>query len=149
LLFLDCGFLDTPPEELAVHLIVMFLNDMNREKPKKLVLVAGASLAFVVALLWAVSFSLRVSSGEYAFTKTFEKITPGFDEEKVLALLGKPDEKGNEFRLGQYDGFEKAYQRASKSNTKNYWFWYRGQDIVYAVGFDDQRKVVVAEHGGT
>jgi hypothetical protein len=127
----------------------MFPSEMNWTKAKKYLLVAGVSIAIIVIFLWAVVFSSRVSSGEYAFTKTFEKITPGSSEAQVVALLGHPDEKGLNFRLGQYDGFEKAYQRASESNANNYWFWFRGVDIVYTVGFDEQGKVVVAEHGGT
>lgn len=121
---------------------------MNLTKAKKLLIVSGSVVALVV-LLSALSFSFRVLSGEYAFTKTFEEVVPGLDEEKVLALLGNPDEKGTEFRLGQYKGFEEKYQRASASNAKYYWFWFRGLDIVYAVGFDEQHKVVVAESGGT
>ena len=122
---------------------------MGRIKAKKFLLVAGASSAIVVGLLWAVVFSFRVASGEYAFTKNFEKVAMGFDEAQVVALLGNPDEKGKEFRLGQYDGFEDAYKRASNSNAQIYWFWFQDLDIVYAVGFNEHGKVVVAEYGGT
>jgi len=127
----------------------MFLGDMGQAKKKKLILVVGVSAAIVIGFLWAIVFSLRVWSGEYAFTKNFERVALGFDEAQVVALLGNPNEKGVQFRLGQRKGFEKAYQRASESNAKTYWFWYRGTDVVYTVGFDEQREVVVAEYGGT
>jgi hypothetical protein len=106
------------------------------------------SAAIIIGFLWAIAFSLRVSSGEYALTKNFKRVTLGSDEAQVISLLGNPTRK-DEFHLGQRKGFEKAYQRASESNAKTYLFWYRGTDVVYTVGFDEQRKVVVAEYGGT
>lgn len=118
-------------------------------KIKKVLLFFGVSIGVFVGLLFVVAFSFRILSGEFFFTKNFEKVRLGFDESQVLALLGNPDEKGTEFRLGQYKDFEEAYERASKSRAKNYWFWFQDIDIVYTVGFDEHGKVVVAEYGGT
>jgi hypothetical protein len=83
------------------------------------------------------------------FTDKFEKIHLGESKTKVIALLGEPHEQSLEFRLGQEKGFEEAYKRARKSNASYYLFWFRGTDVVFAVGFNDKDEVVTAESGGT
>ena len=117
---------------------------MNPARKKKATVALGV-LVFVVASF----FSVRFLVGEFSFTTTFEKVSPGLDEAQVLTLLGSPDDRGKEFRLGQFEGYEKEYQRASESSAKTYWFWFRGIDVVYTVGFDESGKVVIAEYGGT
>lgn len=79
----------------------------------------------------------------------YKKIAIEMTKAEVIDLMGQPVEQSNEFYLGQYNGFEKEYERAKRSNSKYYFFWRNGIDIIYAVGFDSEDKVVLKEAGGT
>ena len=113
-----------------------------------IVAVLAISLVFI-ALVWIISTVDYYESGHAEFAGKFEKVRIGEPRSSVVALLGEPSDKDSEFRLGQKQGFEPAYQRAEKSNSSYYLFWYRGMDVVYTVGFDAQDKVTIIESGGT
>ena len=82
-----------------------------------------------------------------AFEKKFSLVGLGDPKTKVLALLSEPDAKETTFRIGQEQGFEEAYARASGSTY--YLVWTRGIDVVFSVGSDSQGTVRAKEYGGT
>ena len=102
----------------------------------------------VVAFFWAVDYAANGPDG-IAFRHKFRSVTVGMDENAVLTLLGEPDDRSNEFYLGQYPGFEAAYRRAAESDSSCYLIYNRGIDLVYAVGVDEQGSVTLKEVGGT
>ena len=83
------------------------------------------------------------------FNDKFKLIQIGDPEEKVLLVLGNPDAKESEFRLGQKLGFEDAYARAEASDSVYYLLWFKGIDVVFSVGINDKGQVCVKESGGT
>ena len=83
------------------------------------------------------------------FDAQFEQIRLGDTQDRVLLLLGLPDAKEADFRLGQREGFEDAYTRAAESRSTQYLVWVKGIDIVYSVGIDDSGVVRAKESGGT
>ena len=83
------------------------------------------------------------------FGEKFERIQIGDQEAKAISILGNHDAKEQKFRLGQKVGFEDAYARAEASNSEHYLFWFRGVDVVFAVGINSKGEVCVKESGGT
>jgi hypothetical protein len=86
---------------------------------------------------------------DYSLKKNFESIRIGASEEQVIAKLGIPDKQDTKFHLGQYEGFEEKYTRATKSGSKYYLFLYGEIDMIYVVGFNDKNQVLLKLHGGT
>ena len=70
-------------------------------------------------------------------------------ESMVISLLGTPNNRSSEFYLGQREGFEEAYERVAESGATHYLMWHRGTDVVYAIGFNEEGNVAIAEVGGT
>jgi len=106
--------------------------------------------AVVVVCVAAGFVGLRVVMGYgVTFHGSFKKIQPGMSETQVVAALGTPDERSAEFRLGQREGFEKEYALAAESGSSYYLFWFRGIDVVYAVGFDAAGRATIKAVGGT
>ena len=83
------------------------------------------------------------------FVEKFKKIQHGDPESKVITILGKPETKESEFRLGQKEGFEESYERAKSSDSQYYLLWHRGIDVVFTIGINNKGLVSVKEHGGT
>jgi len=83
------------------------------------------------------------------FDKKFGLVEIGDPETKVLSVLGQPDAKENEFRIGQKEGFETAYARAEASDSAYYLLWYKGIDVVFTVGINSKGQVSAKESGGT
>ena len=105
--------------------------------------------ALIVGCPYIVALYIDIDSGNYSFREKFNKIENGLLKKDVIQQLGHPDKQSNEFQLGQFQGFEDEYERAEKSNSKYYLFWYRGIDITYAIGFNDKDAVVIMSSGGT
>lgn len=108
----------------------------------------------IVSLLFSVQKLLDYLSLKYLFfdrhlNRAFRSIKVGMSREEVIKRMGKPSREELEFRLGQYDGNEKEYERAKRSSAKTYLFWYTGIDYTYAIGFNEQGKVVFKGAGGT
>jgi outer membrane protein assembly factor BamE (lipoprotein component of BamABCDE complex) len=103
----------------------------------------------LLALFLLFAIALNVVTGERAFRRSFKRVKPGMTQGYVLHLLGKPDEKSATFHLAQYEGFEEEYRKANASGSRLYFFWRRGVDTVYAVGFDEQGTVRFKAAGGT
>jgi hypothetical protein len=98
----------------------------------------------------AVFIQGRVEVKEVAeFEKQFKLIQIGDPEVLVLSVLGKPDAKESQFRIGQKQGFEDAYAKAAVSDSVYYLLWFRGIDVVFTVGINNKGKVSVKEFGGT
>lgn len=127
---------------------VRFLKNMKKWLRISLYIVLGLPVVFV-ALVWVAGTAYYYGSGEAEFAGKFEKVKIGESKTNVLSMLGEPNHKDKEFRLGQKEGFEAAYQRAEKSNSSYYLFWHRGIDTVYTIGFDAQEKATITESGGT
>jgi len=111
-----------------------------------------AVLGFVAVLGGGGFAVVYFSDGEAevrAFEMNFALIQVGDPETKVLALLGTPDAKETNFRIGQEQGFEEAYVRAKASGSTHYLVWNRGIDVVFSVGVDSQGTVRAKEYGGT
>ncbi len=98
--------------------------------------------------LLVVAFRVVAGYG-ITFYWNYESISAGDSKEHVIDQLGPPDDKSVEFRLGQRQGFEVEYQRAAKSNSSYYFVWYKGIDVVYCIGFDENHRVAVKGVGGT
>jgi hypothetical protein len=118
-------------------------------RPLKIVLVVLVSFSLLLAALAMYVRSMPDVKEVAEFSEKFEKIHLGQSKAKVVALLGEAQKRSLDFRLGQEKGFEEAYEKARKSNASYYLFWFRGTDVVFAVGFNDKDEVVVAESGGT
>lgn len=111
-----------------------------------------AVLGFVAILVGVGLAVVYFSDGEVevrAFEKNFALVQVGDPETKVLALLGTPDAKETNFRIGQEQGFEEAYTRAKASGSTYYLVWHRGIDVVFSVGVDSKGTVRAKEYGGT
>ena len=83
------------------------------------------------------------------FSEKFKLVQLGDPEAKTLSVLGKPDTKEKEFRLGQKKGFEDAYTRAEASDSAYYLLWFKGIDVVFTVGINNKGQVSAKESGGT
>jgi len=83
------------------------------------------------------------------FDEKFKLVQIGASEAKVLSILGNPDAKEKQFRLGQKEGFEDAYARAKASDSDYYLLWFRGIDVVFTVGINNKSQVSAKESGGT
>ena len=113
--------------------------------------IAGIILVFAV-LLGLVTLYVRdmPEVKEVAeFDKRFKLAQIGDPEARTLSILGNPDAKESEFRLGQREGFEDAYARAESSDSAYYLFWFRGIDVVFTVGINNNGQVSAKESGGT
>jgi hypothetical protein len=91
----------------------------------------------------------QLGCGSLGFQVSYRKVQPGMTREEVVGMLGEPDDEAPEFRLGQYEGFEKQYERAEESGSAYYCFWFRGIDVTYTIGFDSEDRVTMKAHGGT
>ncbi|MBM4046075.1 MAG: outer membrane protein assembly factor BamE [Planctomycetes bacterium] len=113
--------------------------------------IAQLLVLFVLLLALFVLFAiaLNVVTGERAFRRSFKKVKVGMTQGQVLHLLGKPDQKSATFHVAQYEGFEEEYRKAKASGSRHYFFWRRGADTVYAIGFDEQGTVRFKAAGGT
>ena len=119
-------------------------------RKKLLAIAAGLALAGALVVgLAALADYLVTSPVDRRFRSTFRKVEIGMPEQKVLEILGNPDERSAEFFLGQRAGFEAAYQRASASKSAYFLVWRRELDLVYSVGIDSNGRVTIAEVGGT
>jgi hypothetical protein len=110
-------------------------------------------IAIVLVLLWGLGALFVLGMPEIQevleFDKKFELVQIGDPETKVLSVLGKPDAKEKEFRIGQEKGFEDAYARAKVSDSVYYLVWFRGIDVVFTVGINNKGQVSAKESGGT
>jgi len=122
---------------------------------KKLALWFIISIVICISLFFGYIFLRWGSLHNFGFgfdpwkDSAFENISVGMIKEEVITHMGKPVDQSQEFRLGQYQGFEEEYERAKRSNSKYYLFWHNGIDITYTIGFDDGDKVVLKASGGT
>ena len=139
-----------------MSLVLIFIKgredvSVKSQMPKALKFGLFIVLSFVGLLIAVMMFVQSMPDEEVVeFRKNFENIQRGDSKAKVLVLLGEPaHERSSTFRLGQKEGFEEKYERAKKSNASYYLLWFKGADIVFAVGFNDLDEVVVAESGGT
>jgi hypothetical protein len=75
----------------------------------------------------------------------------GMAEDEVLKRLGPPSDAGTKFYLGQPAGHEAQYREAAQSSSVRYLFWHGGvaNDVVCAVGFDQDHRVAYRACGGT
>lgn len=83
------------------------------------------------------------------FRSSFDRVEEGMPRAEVVKTLGKPDRESDEFRLGQYEGYEEEYARAEGSDSEYYCLWFRGIDHTYTVGFDGDDRVTMKASGGT
>ena len=110
-------------------------------------LVVVVSLVLVVATIYVRTMPDIQEVSE--FEKKFQLVQLGDTEAKALAVLGKPDAKEREFRLGQRKGFEDVYARAEASDSTYYLLWFKGIDVVFSVGINSKGQVSAKESGGT
>ncbi len=108
-----------------------------------LVLLAGCCLVIVGPVG---DYVLGVDEG---LAPSFDRIEKGMSREKVVTLMGSPDSESTRFHLSQYEGFELEYAIAATSRAHYYLFWHQPIDVTFAVGFDEQDRVVVKAAGGT
>jgi hypothetical protein len=109
-------------------------------------------LALLAVILVGLTFAtdwLITSSENQEFRDGYKEIELGMPESMVISLLGTPNDRSSEFYLGQREGFEEAYERAAKSGATHYLIWHRATDVVYAIGFNEEGNVAIAEVGGT
>lgn len=107
--------------------------------------VVAALISLAVLFVQAMPETQEVSE----FEKKFKLEQIGDSEAKTLSVLGAPDAKEKEFRLGQKKGFEDAYARAGSSDSAYYLLWFKGIDVVFAVGINNKAQVSAKESGGT
>jgi hypothetical protein len=110
-----------------------------------LVLAAYASGCGLVCL----RISDRIEGWDRARHRAFRSLKVGMLFAEVVRVMGTPKEQSTDFHLGQHEGFEAEYERASRSGAAYYLFWENGIDYVYAVGFDAQDRLILIASGGT
>jgi len=115
---------------------------------RRLLISAGTVGVSSLALYMIVLSSTTVREVS-KFERRFSTAAIGDNKTEVIDRLGKPDDFDADFRLGQLEGHEDAYEQARKSGATQFLFWIKGIDVVFAVGFDENDKVVLAEYGGT
>ena len=106
----------------------------------------------VIASLWVFSrfaFDPTVTGFNPRLYRQYESIKQGMSRQEVVRRMGQPSNEAVEFRLSQYEAFEKEYERAKQSSSEYYLFWYSGIDITYTVGFDSNDRVTIKACGGT
>jgi hypothetical protein len=115
----------------------------------KIILVLFLCLVVFFGLfVWVVRYS--ASENEISeFKKKFDLVQIGDSEQKVLSVLGAPDSREIEFRIGQEIGFEEAYAKAKASDSEYYLIWNRGIDCVFTIGINSKGLVSLKELGGT
>lgn len=89
------------------------------------------------------------SSDDLEFREKFSEIRIGIPESEVLNLLGEPDTQSQGFYLGQKEGYESSYERAADCKAEYFLVWQKEIDLVYSVGISLDKRVVIAEKGGT
>jgi hypothetical protein len=83
-------------------------------KAPKIATLAAVSLAIVfLGTILHVRSTPEFKEGA-EFSEKFEKIRRGDLKSQVIALLGEAKEHSTEFRLGQEESFEAAYERARR-----------------------------------
>lgn len=107
------------------------------------------SLAVLFILLYGLSFTLSVTSGQHEFTSKFKSIKLETPINNAVRLLGEPTEITTVFRLGQREGYEQSYFRAENSGSAKYYIWSCCIDMTYTLGINTKGKIVLAEYGGT
>jgi hypothetical protein len=107
----------------------------------------GIFAAFGIALV-LLYYTLPASVKARSFNEGFSQVDLGSTEKEVLLILGEPDVRESVFRLGQEKQSEAAYVRAAASDAQQYLLWFRGIDVIYSIGVDNQRVVVIKESGG-
>ncbi len=113
--------------------------------------VVFAGLAALVCLwtIYRFVFDPTITGLNPKLYRQYESINPGMTRQEVVRRMGQPSSEDAEFHLSQRNGFEAEYNRAKQSNSKYYLFWHSGIDITYAIGFDDEDKVILKACGGT
>jgi hypothetical protein len=115
----------------------------------KIIIVILLSITIPFGLLALYFYNLPEMKEITEFNKKFDLVQMGDSESRVISILGKPDSKENEFRIGQKKGFEEAYSRAAVSNSKYYLMWSKGFDVVFTVGINNNGQVCIKKSGGT
>lgn len=109
----------------------------------------GTFLVAAVCAAFLAAAGAIYSKEEREFTRLFqERVHPGMSRPEVERTLGAARLQGTTFHLGQREGFEHEYERARQSGASYFLFWGRN-DVVYAVGFNSENRVVITSHGGT
>lgn len=106
-------------------------------------------LVFILICLFAATNWFITSSDNEDFQTRYAEIELGMPESAVVALLGTPNKRSSEFNPGQRENISEAYERAAASGATRYLMWFRGADVVYTVGLNEEGNVVIIEAGGT
>ena len=120
-------------------------NQIGSGKNRKIIILTGTVAILACTTLIASLLFVLINP---VFVSKFNKINYGQSEQVVIDVLGEPDERGTDFKLGQQSGFEDEYSAAASSSSVRYIFWRHG-DVVYAVGLDAEGKVAYKAAGGT
>jgi hypothetical protein len=123
-----------------------------RKLKKTRFIVIAVTVALLSIALWLGLVNIWTDPDYKAlrkFEKAFGQIAIGMERDEIERRLGPPDHIGDEFRLGQREGSEDAYQRAAESDAQYYLIWHRWVDMVFTIGFNAEDKAVVIESGGT
>lgn len=83
------------------------------------------------------------------FISNFESLSLNDTEEKAISILGNPDSKEPEFRVGQKSGNESLYEKAKSSKAEYYLIWEKGIDLVFCIGIGKDKGVKIKEYTGT
>ncbi len=119
-----------------------------KKKLKVIASFATVSVVFVGFIVLFIRF-MPATQEVTAFGERFASVQIGDTEAKVISLLGQPDAKEVEFRLGQKQGFENVYARAKASDSDFYLIWFKGIDVVFTIGINKNNGVRVRAYGGT
>ena len=126
----------------------MMLTTTGKRGSRPIFIILAVFGAVCVLSLGIVSARLLLGYG-VTFNPKFKTIASGAPRDRVVELLGRPDEESAKFRLGQREGYEREYELAENSDSHYYLIWYKGIDVVYAVGFDREDRVTIRAVGGT
>ena len=112
----------------------------------------GLLLAFVVLTGFAMTEILRgprsfIAGFDRGMHANYEKISKGETKKSVVAALGEPRAKTDEFNLPQRHGFEHHFNAAERSSAVEYYQWINGMNWYYCIGFDSSGAVVIKGEG--
>jgi hypothetical protein len=99
---------------------------------------------------WALGrYALDQATGfDRHLNRQYGTIRPGMPRQEVVRRMGQPKSEETQFHLMLPNGYEEHYERARKSGSAYYLYWwdYSG-DIIYAVGFNTNNVATMKADG--
>jgi hypothetical protein len=106
----------------------------------------------MVAGCWALGRCAldRVTGFDRHLYRQYGRIRPGMTRQEVVRRMGEPRKEETQFHLWIPNGYEEEYDRADKSGSKYYLYWWDdSMEDIYAVGFNTNGVATMKATGTT